>query len=207
MVEALFRRPVPAVAAGRTWHNDEARTRCEKGIAALVDLLQKRLGADGLRLLGPNHAAAIQQLILVSGGHFRDLLRLFREIILLIDQLPAGQKIIDRAIVEVRSSFLPIAVDDAVWLDRIMRERASPLPTGTDPDISRLTRFLDSHIVLYLRNGEDWYDIHPLVRDEVSRIAAAYHADIQPSVPIRCRPFPGDLTGLIVGGPSNACTN
>ena len=169
---------IPAV---RTWHNDEARTRCDEGIAALVDLLQKRLGADGdLRLLGPNHAAAIQQLILVSGGHFRDLLRLFREIILLIDQLPAGQKIIDRAIVEVRSSFLPIAVDDAVWLDRIMRERASPLPTGTDPDISRLTRFLDSHIVLYLRNGEDWYDIHPLVRDEVSRIAAAHNADIQP---------------------------
>ncbi len=169
---------IPAV---RTCHHDEARTRCEEGIAALASLVHKRLGEGGaLRLFGPNHTAAVDQLILVSGGHFRDLLRLFPEIVLMIDELPATQKTFDRAIAEVRSSFLPIAVDDAVWLDRITRERASPLPTGTDQDISRLTRFLDSRIILYLRNGEDWHDIHPMVRDEVSRIAAAYPADTQP---------------------------
>jgi hypothetical protein len=26
-------------------------------------------------------------------------------------------------------------------------------------------------MVLYLRNGEEWYDLHPLVRDEVQKIA------------------------------------
>jgi hypothetical protein len=38
------------------------------------------------------------------------------------------------------------------------------------PDVSRLTRFLDTHFVLYLRNGEEWYDIHPLIREEVQAI-------------------------------------
>jgi hypothetical protein len=33
-------------------------------------------------------------------------------------------------------------------------------------------------MVLYLRNGEEWYDIHPLVRDEVQKIAKSSRADL-----------------------------
>ena len=68
---------------------------------------------------------------------------------------------------------MPIALDDAAWLDRIERERASPLKTSSPEDIARLTKFLNSHIVLYLRNGEEWFDLHPLVRSEVRRIVEA----------------------------------
>jgi len=37
--------------------------------------------------------------------------------------------------------------------------------------VGRLSRFLDTHLVLYLTNGEDWYDVHPLIRDEVCALA------------------------------------
>ena len=58
------------------------------------------------------------------------------------------------------------------WLAQIERERATVLKSTEPSEISRLTRFLDTHIVLYIRNGEEWYDVHPLVREEVRAIAA-----------------------------------
>jgi hypothetical protein len=36
-----------------------------------------------------------------------------------------------------------------------------------------LTRFLDSHFVLYSVNDDEWYDIHPLIRDEVAEVMQA----------------------------------
>ena len=32
-----------------------------------------------------------------------------------------------------------------------------------------LARFLDTHLALCYRNGEEWYDIHPLIADHVDR--------------------------------------
>jgi hypothetical protein len=39
--------------------------------------------------------------------------------------------------------------------------------------VNRLTRFLDSHFVLYFVNGKEWYDIHPLIREEVMDVMQA----------------------------------
>jgi hypothetical protein len=58
-------------------------------------------------------------------------------------------------------------------LAEIERERKALLRTREPAEINRLTRFLDTHVVLYLKNGEEWYDVHPLVRDEVLSIASA----------------------------------
>ena len=33
-----------------------------------------------------------------------------------------------------------------------------------------MTLFLDTRCALILRNGEEWYDIHPLIRTEVAEI-------------------------------------
>jgi hypothetical protein len=111
----------------------------------------------------------------MSGGHFRDLLRLFRETVVLISTwrptLPAMPEVVDRAIINVRNEYLPIAVDDAQWLDRISQRRDASLPDSKPESIGRLSRYLDSHLVLYLTNGKDWYDIHPLIRDEAAKLA------------------------------------
>jgi hypothetical protein len=86
---------------------------------------------------------------------------------------PSSDQAIDAAILRVKSNFLPIALDDARWLAEIARERATLLPTTEPKDVNRLTRFLDTHVVLYLRNGEEWYDVHPLVRGEIESIVKA----------------------------------
>jgi hypothetical protein len=111
-----------------------------------------------------------EELIEHCGGHFRDLFLLLREAVLRARQLPVTDEVVPAAIRSVRSNFLPIALEDAQWLDKIQHSRTAMLPSSAPEDASRLTRFLDTHFVLYLTNGEEWYDIHPLIRNEVAEI-------------------------------------
>ncbi len=158
----------------RMWNKDAKRSQCDAGVEALCSLVEKRFSTSGLiRFFGPDPFSRAGRLIELCGGHFRDLLLLLRETVIRADSLPVSDDAIDRAIVRVRSNFLPISLDDAQWLAQIEREKATLLKSTDPAEIHRLTRFLDTHIVLYLRNGEDWYDVHPLVRDEVRNIAAA----------------------------------
>jgi hypothetical protein len=158
----------------RLWEKRSHRPPCGPGVQAFRALLEKRFSTEGLRrFFGADPFLQAQRLIDLSGGHFRDLLLLIRETVVRTDTLPVGGDALDKAIVSVRSSFLPISLKDAEWLARIEKERATLLETTEASDVQRLTRFLDTHIVLYLRNGEEWYDVHPLVRDEVIKIAAA----------------------------------
>lgn len=77
---------------------------------------------------------------------------------------------IERAINNVKSSFLPIAIDDAYWLEKIGKTREASLANTQGVNVGKLTRFLDTHFVLYFRNGKEWYDINPLIREEVAFI-------------------------------------
>jgi len=161
------------------WRNDKRRTRDDAGWSLFREVVRKRFGPEGLRrVFGaedmPN-APLADELIGVSGGHFRDLLRLFRETIVLIQtwrpSLPMSSEVVQRAIANVRNEYLPIATEDARWLAEIGQRRTPALPSAAPEHIARLSRFLDSHLVMYLTNGQDWYDIHPLVRDEVTALA------------------------------------
>ncbi len=153
------------------WKNDAARTECHHGPGAMRSLVVKRFTEAGLkRFFGPQAVARVDRLIGLCGGHFRDLLLLLRETVLRADSLPVAEEAIERAIVRVRSNFLPISLDDARWLFEIERERVSLLKSSDPAEVNRLTRFLDTHVVLYLKNGQEWYDVHPLVREEVKEI-------------------------------------
>jgi hypothetical protein len=163
----------------RLWKNDEARSQYKEGWNSFLDAIRKRFGQkDFAHVFGQDPKTAdslVAELIGKSGGHFRDLQRLFRETIVLIltwrPHLPVKPEVIERAIADIRSEFLPIAVDDARWLDKIAKRRDTALPDSTPESIGRLSRFLDTHLVLFLTNGKDWYDLHPLIREEVAALA------------------------------------
>jgi len=157
----------------RQWDNNEHRSRCHQGCDTLSSFVRKRFGKQGYdEFFGPEPEATAktEKLTNLCGGHFRDLLRLLREAVLRADTWPVTDAILEQAVVEVRGDFLPIAIDDAVWLSKIAHLRECALPTVEAADVNRLTRFLDTHFVLYLKNGEEWYDIHPLIREEVELI-------------------------------------
>jgi hypothetical protein len=158
----------------RLWDNNPERSGCEAGATSLYRLVERRFTLEGLtRFFGANVRDRLVPLLKLSGGHFRDLLLLLRETVLRTDSLPVPEKAVDDAILRVKSNFLPIPLEDAKWLADIEFKRETLLKTSEPAQVGRLTRFLDTHVVLYLRNGEEWYDVHPLVRDEVIRIAKA----------------------------------
>lgn len=174
----------------RQWNNDAARSEYDAGWDSLRSLVHRRFGEEGFKgFFGceesgedGKHALA-DKLIALCGGHFRDLLMLLREAVLRADALPVSEAVIESAITSVRRSFLPIAVDDAKWLHKIGNFRETALLTTEQKDVNHLTRFLDTHFVLYFANGDDWYDIHPLIRDEVGEIVRRHAEMTTPALP------------------------
>ena len=45
-----------------------------------------------------------------------------------------------------------------------------------------MTFFLDTHCALILKNGDEWYDVHPLIRDEVAELVKRGEA-VAPAAP------------------------
>jgi hypothetical protein len=161
------------------WNNDVGRTRCKPAWGVFRSLVRRRLGKEGSELLFGRQAAGqklVDDVIGVCGGHFRDLLRLLRDTVVRatsLSNLPVPATVIVNTINAARRDFLPIAQDDARWLAEIARVRATALPSTEATPVNRLARFLDSHFVLYFVNADEWYDIHPLIRDEVAEVVQA----------------------------------
>ena len=150
---------LPAV---KLFEQDENRTPIPANFDAMERVVRQR--GDWRRLLG-NDRSLLDRLICNSGGHLRDLLRLLSQVLLRTRELPVSGRTVDAAISQVRSTFLPIPNVDALWLAGIADsyqvdlEELAALPS--------LSRFFDTHLVLCYRNGEEWYDVHPLVREHI----------------------------------------
>jgi len=131
------------------------------GIQAFEAVMNAR--GDWNRLLG-DHARFVT-LVEKSGGHLRDVLRLFIDVVVGADALPVTGPNFKRALSKLKNEMLPIADEHAVWMAHIRRTQRASLELASQlPD---LARFLDTHQVLAYRNGDEWYDIHPLIADEV----------------------------------------
>ena len=132
-----------------------------EGYDAMERVIDAR--GDWQQLLG--RRSALDRLIRNSGGHLRDLLRLLAEVLRRAKELPVPDSTVDAAINQVRTEFLPIADDDARWLAGIARSHQTALP-NTDK-LPELARFFDTHLALCYRNGDEWYDVHPLIAEHV----------------------------------------
>ena len=154
--------------AFKLFEQDENRTPVPANFDAMERVIRQR-GA-WCRLLG-NDRSLLDRLIRNSGGHLRDLLHLLRQVLLRARELPVPERTVDAAISQMRSTFLPIPNSEASWLDEIADSYQVNLKKPED--LHYLSRFFDTHLVFCYRNGEEWYDVHPLVREHV-RAQAEY---------------------------------
>ncbi len=159
----------------KLWNNDAGRSTNPSGLKTMRSIVERRFTADGMRryfgdVQKDGSAPSADRLIQASGGHFRDLLRLLRETLLRSGTLPITEQLITAAIVSLRSSFLPIPVQNAFWLNEIGRKRDSLLKDTSAASVRQMTLFLDTHCVTIHCNGTEWYDVHPILRDEVEEI-------------------------------------
>lgn len=154
------------------WEKGESRITHNDGKNKFREIILKRFGAEEFKtFFGADWDSAqrtqADKLIDFCGGHFRDLLSLLREAVLDANDFPISDQEIEHAISSVRSTFLPVSKEDALLLSEIAKTNSSGL---TDENNGRLAKLLDTHLVLYFKNGEEWYDIHPLIRDEVDKV-------------------------------------
>ena len=113
-------------------------------------------------------ADALDQLALSSGGDLREFFRLIRLCLTAARDdadLPLGLSAAKVAENAARTEMLPIPADHLSWLKRISASHDTCL--DKDTDLPTLAHFLDNRLVLNYRNGSDWYDVHPLLREVI----------------------------------------
>jgi hypothetical protein len=142
-------------------------------IARLVDLIDRRCGgAAARRAFIPD--LQLRQVILGCGGDLRDLIRLLKLAALFAFEAPALP--IDNAIVEAvfndwRNAYLPLAQDTMQRLASVLAEKEPTVATEEDW-FGVMSDLAEKRVLLY-RNGTDWYDVHPLLRDAVRAAVVA----------------------------------
>ena len=113
----------------------------------------------------------LDELIKASGGYPRDLLRMMREVFLSVimekiaPPIPGNdlQRIIKKVIREqVEVYEKPIYDEDVPLLVEVAQKH--DVPRKRRNEVFRLAELFDNHFILGYRNGEEWYDLHPLVR-------------------------------------------
>jgi len=138
-----------------------------EGFAAMRRIIEKRMDLDKVFA----DTKPLEQIIEASGGYPRDFLRMMREILLstimegVCAPIPSADlsRIIGEVIrgqIEVYSKpiydeDLPLLVEVAQTHDVPRKERSL---------VPRIAELFEYHFVLGYRNGQEWYDLHPLVR-------------------------------------------
>ena len=143
---------------------DRSRDADDAGLKVLRLVIATRY-PGWARLFVPS---AIDKLAMSSGGDLREFFRLIRLCLPAVRddaQLPLTVEAVRPAENAARNEMLPIPADHLTWLKRITLSHDTCLEK--DADLPTLAHFLDNRLVLNYRNGSDWYDVHPLLRDVV----------------------------------------
>lgn len=159
--------PISAAKAVRRITNlrviDRERKPNTDGLAAARQVLLHRAPGRKLdRLLDDD---TVERLVLASGGHLGILLGLVMEVVTQAESLPVDDATVTAAIQQIRNGMLPLADDQCGLLRRVAASHELPLTSQDDWDV--VATLLDQHFVLGYQNGELWYDVHPLLHDEI----------------------------------------
>ena len=146
--------------------HEQDGTPVESAYRAFEEVVGNR--GDWQRLLGEDRSV-LHGLIRNSGGHLRDLLRMLADVALRARTLPAGETAVAAATNQLKAEFLPIPNDDARWLAKISETHQAELQSLQE--LPSLARFFDTNLVLCYRNGDEWYDVHPLIDEQVRKQA------------------------------------
>lgn len=146
-----------------------------EGREKLIALVNRRLPIE--RVFGPNLDATLMVIIEASGGFFKDLLRFIRDALTLTEELPVSPELCAHVVDRARQ-----AMGRAIWTPdaQILAEiaRTKDIPKGDGLKRASFSRLFINHLILTYLNGEEWYDVHPLVRrvPEVRDLIAARSA-------------------------------
>ncbi|WP_445371193.1 hypothetical protein ACH518_18795 [Methylomonas sp. HW2-6] len=135
------------------------------GLNAMVEVVGRRFPEWSQFFTGEQ----LLRLAANSGGDLRDFFRMVGLSIteaLYQTSLPLPDSVLNAAESALRND-MPLADDDRQKLSRVLNTHERPLESLDKlPDFARL---IEGKYLLNYRNGVDWYDVHPLLRDSVAR--------------------------------------
>ncbi|MGH8887810.1 MAG: hypothetical protein ACRDYX_22110 [Egibacteraceae bacterium] len=147
--------PIPQV-------RNRAGGRVDEIMSELVEAVTRRIPWD--RLL--EDKLLLEDVILASGGHLRDLFMILQEIITLVSgqglELPVGRAHIDEALAAVARGFSKITREPAELMRRVHRQDGEIEPSADE--VPLLAGLMHTHMLLNHQNDDDWYEVHPLAR-------------------------------------------
>jgi len=135
----------------------------EAGIACMEELVSKR--ADVQRIFGAEHSATLRELIMASGGYPRDLLRMMRNLIVSVRDFPAKPVDIERIIERLAETYSMALLGEDIDVLMSVAE-THDVPANNPVDVAKFIRLVDRWLLLAYRNGKEWYDIHPMLRQD-----------------------------------------
>lgn len=145
---------------------------CAAGIARMLKVVDKRNGT-WRTLIREEH---MRELACISGGDVRELFSLVRETLNLLDpdndqHFPAPDAAIEQCKQLRRNQFGTIPADHMDWLKRVALTHDHGLLS--QQELGTLSQLLDGKLILQYRNGENWYDAHPLLWEQIDRHVAS----------------------------------
>ncbi len=144
------------------------------GVDTMTRLVELRIPVD--RVFGERRDL-LERLIVCSGGHVRMLIAFIRELLFRSRRrgLPPSDDEVEQVLQPYREQFgLAITRESIPLLMRIL-DQGTVEGIG-EQEYGFLGRFMDSYVVLCYRNGDGWYEVHPLARPLVTRLAKASSA-------------------------------
>lgn len=107
----------------------------------------------------------VEAIALMSGGDLREYFALLRSCAVKAGSskaaTPIAANMVERVFNEARNEMLPLANDEIEWMRAIHKHKSPDL--SKREEVLELARLLNGKFVMNYRNGDDWYDIHPLL--------------------------------------------
>lgn len=139
----------------------------------LLPLVRKRIGETVVsQLIGD---AEIRNLIEMTGGDLRDLIRAVRAVLLAgladANSFPIKQSHLDSVYNDLRRPYLPLPVNTQQRLAYVAQHFQVLLQNESEWS-NVIGDLAQKRVLLYL-NGAEWYGVHPLLRQSVNASSAA----------------------------------
>ncbi|MEI6707052.1 MAG: hypothetical protein WCK96_07945 [Methylococcales bacterium] len=135
------------------------------GLTIMRELVTKRCPAQQQVIFSNEQ---LNKLATASGGDLREFFLLIRASLVKASSqrvFPVTNDVIEQTLNHALREMLPIAQKDKNWLIKINDSKQAKLEDIEH--LPTLARFFDTKLVMNYRNGDDWYDVHPLIRNEI----------------------------------------
>lgn len=136
----------------------------DAGMQKMLSLVRRRLDPAPTLVFQADQEDLLRRLINASGGYPRDLLRMVRTLLMESPTFPVRSEDVEQVIRDLRRVYHDTVLGTyAPVLARVAETHALP---NADPSQLALFGYLfERWLIFAYRNGEEWFDIHPLIRD------------------------------------------